>query len=306
MLGTSAMTPTAERNHPGVYVQYEGLGMLLDAGEGVQRQLRKAGINQSKIRAILLTHWHADHALGLLGVLQSLMIHHVHDEVLLITPHGGEKRLRSLFRAFSARPDYPLRVVEAPSDADGSFPFHGLTIRTRPVEHAQPTLAFRIDEPGRWKVHAERLRMAGIRPGPCLKALQEGRDAECNGKHLAVREYASFQPGRSLVYATDYASPRQIVSFARDATVLISEATYDERLAVKAAEHAHVTARQAALLAREASAGLLVLTHFSQRYESTSVLVEEARSVFPNTIAADDFMRITLTNPLGIGRCEKE
>ncbi len=307
MLGTSAMTPTVQRAHPSVYVQYEGLGILLDAGEGVQRQLRLAGINQSKIRLILLSHWHADHALGLIGLLQSLALHNVQDEVILLGPAGSGKRLRAAFTAFGGKPGYPLRVLEAPVDEKGVFQLFGLTIRTLPVEHAQPTIAFRIEEPARRKILIEKVRSRGVKPGPCLKALQEGRDADCQGIRLPVEEYTLLVPGRSIVYATDFLIDDRVAAFARNADVFICEATFTEEHADKAAAHAHLTAREAGMLAAQAKPRLLVLTHFSQRYDDTRVLVGEAAHAFDgNILAAEDFTRITIDEEIRIDRCVRD
>ncbi|MBI2142654.1 ribonuclease Z [Candidatus Woesearchaeota archaeon] len=235
-LGTSSMVPTKDRNQSGVFVSYGSEGILLDCGEGIQRQLKIAGISLTKLTKILITHWHGDHVLGLPGVVQ--------------------------------------------------------TLEALPLEHTTECLGFAIIESDKRKIRMDDIRKLGVPEGPLLGDLQEGKTVKWKGKSISPDDASYVSKGRKLAYITDTALCNNAVELAKDADMLICEATYAEDLEEKAEAYRHLTSKQAGLIANKASAKKLVLTHFSQRYKTTHDVEEGAKTVFDNIICAKDFMRV--------------
>ena len=290
-LGTSAMVPTKDRNHASVYLEHEGVGILFDCGEGTQRQLRIAGISPAKIRIICITHWHGDHALGLVGLLQTMGASHNEHEVTLIGPAGTSERIASLMEIYPAALPYTLNVIDA---EQGSHRFSGFRIASQPLMHVIPNLGFAFVEDDSRVLEHERIKREKIRDGPWLGRLQKGQDAEYDGRTLPLEDYTRLRKGRKVSYVTDTSYCKEAVELARNSDVLICESTFTSEHDEKSLAYDHMTAQQAAQLAVAAGVSRLVLTHFSQRYTRVDAFLEEAQAVFPDTRAAYDFMKLSV------------
>ena len=286
-LGTAAMVPTKERNHPSLLLEHEGVGILFDVGEGTQRQLRIAGIPPTRIHIICLSHWHGDHALGLMGLLQTMAASNTTHEVTLIGPVGSSEKLDLLERVYPARFSFSLRVVEASED---SVRFSGFSIRTLPLDHPVPNIGFQVVEDDTRLIRTDLLEEKGIPDGPWLGKLQRGQDAEWGDVLLDVDSYTKLRRGRRVSYVTDSGLVSNAIEIARDADLLVCESTFASEHTDKSVDYDHMTSEMAAQIAQRADVRRLLLTHVSQRYSDVSVLRDEARAIFPESDVAFDFM----------------
>jgi ribonuclease Z len=285
-LGTSAGTPTPQRNMAAVAIVLDGRVLLFDCGEGTQYRLQIAPVRASAIEAIFLTHLHGDHLFGLPGLLASLGLQGRTLPLTVYAPRGLASFLRGV--PYPGIP-YELRVAEVA--AGEVLRADGFRIVAAPVVHHAPCFAYGLiedDRAGRFDI--ARARELGVPHGPLLGRLQRGHDVTLpDGRVVASSEVLGpARPGRRVVYCTDTRPCPAAIELARGADVLIHESTYAAALAQEARERDHATSVEAAEVAREAGVQRLILTHFSPRYEDVAPLVAEARTIFPATEAAAD------------------
>jgi ribonuclease Z len=293
-LGTSCMQPTKERNHPGILITYKGEGLLFDCGEGIQRQLRCAGIKPTVVTKIFITHWHGDHVLGLPGLLQTMSAAERPEgnRVDIYGPRGTKKYMDLSLQTFASKDVLPLEVHEVKKGV--ILKTEEYSIFSEELVHSAPCVGFAFVEHDKRKVNMKEVKKLKVPEGPLLGALQRGETVTYNGKKIHPDDVTTLVKGRKVAYATDTRPCDGILRLGKDADVLILESTYLSDLQDKAKEYLHMTAAEAALLANEAQAKKLVLTHFSPRYKKVQDIEEEARAIFDNSIAAHDFMKIDL------------
>jgi ribonuclease Z len=294
ILGSSAAVPTKSRGLPSIAVVYRGSIILLDAGEGTQAALTRAGLSPLKVEAVLVTHLHGDHFFGLPGLLQSMGMLGRKSLLLVAGPRGLYSFLREAFKVSRWLPGYPLYIAELGAGERLSLP-SGWTVETFPTCHTVESLGYRLVEPPRKpKLNMELLRRLGLRPGPYLSKLREGEPVEVNGVLLKPEDVFIQQPRTTIVYTGDTRPCKTVVEAARNATVLVHDATFTSDMAEEAYEQGHSTAADAAKAAAEAGAELLVLFHISARYEDPTPLLNEARRYHHNTIVAEDTLKIVI------------
>jgi ribonuclease Z len=293
-IGTAASTPTRGRGLPATLVRRGGDQLLFDCGEGTQRQLLRS-IGLADLEEIFLTHFHADHFLGLPGMLKTFGLRGRETPLTIYGPPG----LRALFAAL--RPvvggtGYEVRLVElepnTPLERDGYL------VAPFPVEHRARAYGYVLvegDRPGRFD--EERARELGVEPGPDFGRLQAGEPVSVEGREV-LPEQVLGEPrrGRKLVLTGDTAPADATRAMAHGADLLVHEATFASEEAERAAETGHSTARGAAELAAAAEVALLALTHVSPRY-GPDELRAEAREVFDATIVPRDFDRVEIPFP---------
>jgi ribonuclease Z len=293
VLGTSSMVPTADRNHSATLLAYNDQKILIDCGEGTQRQLRKSKISAAKITKILISHWHGDHILGLPGLIQTLGASEYSKVLQVFGPKGTKKSFEQMFEFFvnkNKRIKYTVTEVE-----EGIiFQDKNIVIEAYYLVHSAPTIGYVIKEKDRIKVDMEKLRKFGLDSGPKIKNLQMGRNIEHQGKVIQVAEVTRCVPGQKVAFVTDTKICQNAIKIARNADLLFCEATFREDCKDKAEEYMHLTAKQAASIAKDGKAKRLVLVHFSQRYKSVKQHVDEAKEIFSNTMAAEDFQEFIL------------
>ena len=287
-LGTSGSAPTARRAPSATLVRRGGERLLVDCGEGTQRQLLRSDIGLVELEEVFLTHLHADHILGLPGMLKTFALRGREVALTVYGPPGTRALFSSLRRLFG-RLTYEVTVVELePGDV---LQRDGYRLSAFPVDHGVDAVGYAIIEdprPGRFDVDAaDRL---GVPSGPDRGALQQGRSVIlADGRVVTPAEVlGEGRRGRVAVLAGDTAPAATVVEAAAGADVLVHEATFlaDER--DRAKETRHSTAAEAALVAREAGVRLLALTHVSNRYGGREV-EEEARQLFADTVVPRDF-----------------
>ncbi len=294
-LGTSAMIPTKERNHSAMLIKYDGEGILVDCGEGTQRQLKIAGETATKITKILISHWHGDHVLGLPGLLQTLSAseYATKEKVLEIYgPRGTKKHVELMLEAFPFDNKLQMSVKEV---SNGKFVNTELyEIEAYPLDHSIPCIGFCFIEKDKRRIDVAKIKKLGIPEGPLLGKLQQNMAISHNGKNISPKDTTYIIPGKVIGIITDTGQCKNCLEIAEGTDILICEATFMEKEAEKAEQYKHLTIKQAALIAHTANAKKLILTHFSQRYKEKSELEQEARDIFSNVVLAYDGMKITV------------
>lgn len=287
-LGTSGSAPTARRAPTALLVRRGGERLLFDCAEGTQRQLMRSSVGLPDLDDIFITHFHADHYLGLPGMLKTFALRQRETPVTVHGPPGLRDLFGSLRRVFG-KLTYPVDVVEIrPGEA---LERDGYRILAFPVDHGTSSVGYAIDEdarPGRFDV--ETADALGVPPGPERGALQRGEAVALpDGRVIeAAAVVGAPRPGRRVLIPGDTAPTETVRVLAAGADVLVHEASFADDGEDRAAETLHTTARQAAEIARDADVRLLVLTHVSPRYFGPELL-REAREVFPSTVLPRDF-----------------
>jgi ribonuclease Z len=293
-LGTGGSVPSARRSTASLLLARGGKRLMFDCGEGTQRQLQRS-LGLSQVDEIYLTHFHADHILGLPGLLKTYDLTGREEPLTIYGPRGLLDLFKTLGRLIG-RTDYELRLVElGPGDA---VSHDGAQVRPFAVEHSVRANGYTLIEeerPGRFDPEAA--KRLGVSEGPAFAALQRGEQVD--GRDGPVRpEEVMGQPraGRTIAITGDTAPCRATVEAARGADLLVHDASFSEEEAQRAAETGHSTVGQAAAVAREAEVKMLALVHISSRYHVGTVL-DEAREVFGPTLAPKDFDLIEIPFP---------
>jgi ribonuclease Z len=294
ILGTASQVPTRTRNHNGYLLRWDREGILFDPGEGTQRQFSFAGVSPSRITRICLTHLHGDHCLGLPGVLQRLALDGALHEIPIHYPASGQRYVEHLCDASIGRRQ-PVRLEPVVSDGPIE-PGPPLRIEARALDHSVDAIGWRIEEPPRRHFLADGLRAFGIE-GPQVGVLERQGWLDLEGRRVDIDEVSEWRAGHSVAVVMDTRTCDAAVELAHGVDLLLCEATFLESEVGLAVESGHMTARQAATVAREAGAGRLVLTHLSSRYPDPLGHLQEAREVFADVMVAEDLTVIDITNP---------
>ncbi len=290
VLGTASQAPTRHRNHNGYLLRWDGRSILFDPGEGTQRQLLFAGMSAWPIEQICITHFHGDHCLGLPGILQRMALDGVDHPVDVLFPASGAEYFHRLRHAsvFHDR----LEVRPVPVAAGGrSFDDGILSIVAARLDHEPETFGWRVEEPGGRRMLPDRLEQAGVH-GPDIGVLQRRGWVEVDGRRVALVDLSERRVGQTMAFVMDTGISDAAVELASEADLLVCESTFTTQDEGLARRYHHLTAADAARVARDAGARLLVLSHFSQRYPDSRVLLDEAASIFPNVVAAEDLLRV--------------
>jgi ribonuclease Z len=295
-LGTSGSMPTAQRAPTAILLRRGGERLLFDCAEGTQRQLLRSEIGLVELKEIFLTHYHADHYLGLPGMLKTFALRGREAPITIYGPPG----LRKLFVALKVifgQLTYPYYLEELRSGTELDRGDYMLV--TFPVEHGLHSIGYALVEhprPGRFDVEAA--NRLDVPEGPERGALQAGRAITLPDGRAVTADMVlgPERSGRKVVIAGDTAPAGSVLEAARGADVLVHEATFCHEEEERARETAHSTALDAAALAREADVQLLALTHLSPRYLAGQV-AREARAVFPDTVVPKDFDIIEIPYP---------
>jgi len=289
-VGTAGSAPSARRSLPATLVRRGGERLLFDCGEGTQRQLTRS-IGLVELEDVFLTHFHADHVLGLPGLVKTF---NLRGRERPLTVHGppGLTRLFKTFAPLIGRTGFELRLVEL--DHGDELERDGYRIAAFDVDHGVRAQGYALIEearPGRFD--EARARELGVEPGPDFGRLQRG---EAVGGVAPQDVLGPERRGRKVVITGDTAPSQLVAAVAHRADLLVHEATFLAADAERAAETHHSTAGQAGSLAAEAEVGMLALTHLSARYPAREVR-EQARAQFGATVVPDDFDRVELPLP---------
>jgi ribonuclease Z len=285
-LGTASQVPTRERNHNGYFLRWDAEGFLFDPGEGTQRQMIFADVTASQITKIFITHFHGDHCLGLAGVLQRISLDRVPHAVQIFYPASGEKYLDNLTN--SSIYYNTARIERIPIAQEGVvFTAPDYSIESYRLEHSAESWGYRIRETDSVTLLPEKLAEFGIRGRDAGRLKTEGK-LEIGGKIVSLDDCSVARRGQSFAFVMDTRLCLNAFRLAKDVDVLVCESTYLQAETEEAIAHGHLTSEQAARIAKDSNAKLLVLTHFSQRYQNIQDFVAEAREIHPNSIAVRD------------------
>ena len=288
-LGTGCMQPTKARNHAGVLLKYKKENILFDCGEGIQRQMRIAGEKPAKITRLCISHWHGDHVFGIPGLLSSMGADQSENTLHVYGPKGSKVYLNHMFKSFAAKDIIPFEVHEVSEGV--FFENDDFALEAHALKHSVSCIGFSFIEKDRRRIDVAKAHKLGLE-GPILGKLQEGKNITVKGKRIKSDDVTYFVKGKKISYATDTLGCNGTDKLAKDADLLILEGTLLDNLRSNAEKSKHLTVKQAALIASENNTKKLVITHISQRYKSSADISEEAQAYFPDSIVAEDFMKI--------------
>jgi ribonuclease Z len=292
-LGTSAARPTVERNVSGLALHREGETMLFECGEGTQRQMMRYGVSFA-LSEIFFTHFHADHFLGVIGLIRTLGLQGRPEPLFLYGPKGAKKVLGEAMKLGVERVPFPVDITELkPGEA---LKKDGYELRVFATEHGGVSVGYALCEyERRGRFDVEKAKAAGIPEGPLWGKLTKGEAIElADGRRLTADGFVGpTRRGRTVVFTGDTRPSASVVDAAKGADLLIHEATFGEEEKERAKETGHSTAKEAAQVALAAGVKRLMMCHVSARYSmSADELVKEAREVFPNASVAKDGMEV--------------
>lgn len=286
ILGCSSQQPTRRRNHGAYLLRWNEEGFLFDPGEGTQRQFIFANVAPTCVNRIFVSHFHGDHCLGLGSMLMRLNLDKVTHPIHCYYPASGKvyfDRLR-----YGTMYHENIHVIEHPIkgpglvDEDDNF-----RIEAYALDHGVENFAYRVIEKDVRRFEKDKLEKAGV-IGPLVRQLEAQGFIVVDGKKVVIDDVSYFQKGDVFAIVIDTVPCPGALAAAKDATLLLCESTYLKEHAHLAKEYLHMTAEEAATIAKKSHVKLLVLTHFSARYQDLDGFEKEARAIFPSTVVADD------------------
>jgi ribonuclease Z len=292
-LGTGCAIPTKRRAHPAVLLSYKNENILVDCGEGVQRQIRIAKINPCSIIKIFITHWHGDHTLGIPGLVQTLELNGYNKQLDIYGPKGTKMFMDLYLRLFVHPNSINIQVHEIQTGK--FFENEDIQLEAEQMNHNTPTFSYSFIIKEKSRLDKKKLSKLKIPNGPLIGELKQGKTILFNGKKIDGNRLLYKEEGKKISFILDTAINENCRKIAHNADLLISEATFSQDEEENAKMTFHLTSKQAAEIAKKANAKKLILMHLSQRFEKDpSKLLKEAKSVFKNTILAEDFMKLEI------------
>ncbi|MDW7726895.1 MAG: ribonuclease Z [Candidatus Methanoperedens sp.] len=293
-LGTGGTLPTPDRNPSAIFINIKGNTMLFDCGEGTQQQMMRAKTGM-KLGSIFITHYHADHFLGIPGLIQTMSFNGRTETLDIYGPEWTEQFVRFLIELGYFRLNYKINAHELKG---GDVIDKGeYLIRAVETDHGIPSLGYvLLEKPRPGRFNREKAIGLGVPVGSLFSKLHKGETITVNGREIHPEEVVGKQrPGRKLVYSGDTRPCKEIENESRYADLLIHDGTMAHDLQDWAVETKHSTTKEAAELARNAGARKLILTHISSRYsENTKQLLDDAKEVFQNASIAKELMEIVI------------
>ena len=296
VLGTSCSNPTKERNLSGVCLEFAGKTLLFDCPEGTQRQMMLAGASYMSVDYVFISHFHADHVLGLPGMLATMSMQGRDWPLHVFGPRGIERQMEKVLSLGLLRQGFEIICHEARNGeilAEKDFSIEAVELR-----HEVQCFGFVFREKNKsgefQRQWAERL---GIPEGPMWSKLQKGESIEANGKTFRpedVMDYSKGRKGRKISVIMDTLPDEKYFHAIMDSDILIHESSFLQKHAERAKETKHSTAKQAAETAKKTNAKKLLLLHISPRYRGEKEMEEEAKKVFPHAIVAKDLMQMEI------------
>jgi ribonuclease Z len=293
-LGTGAVMPTSTRNHTGILFKYNSENILVDCGEGTQRQFRKAKINPCKLTKILITHWHGDHVLGLPGLFQTLAMNGYKKTLEVYGPKGTKKYMDEILESFIPTKKIKMKVYEVTGTfiKNSDFKITSFLLNNQP-----PTNGYLFEENDKLRIDKSKLKKLKLSREESAKLgeLTKGKNIQINNKLIKSKDYTYKQPGKKISFILDTKICVNAKKLTKDSDLAIIESTYSDEESAIAFEYNHLTAGQAAEIAKQSKVKQLILTHFSQRYENReNILLKQAQKIFKNTKLAEDLMSVEI------------
>lgn len=290
-LGTGSMQPTKTRNHSAILLRFKDENILLDCGEGTQRQMRIAGLKPAKISKLLISHWHGDHVFGIPGLLSAMGADKYAKILDIYGPIGSKKFLGNLLKSFAAKHIIKFKVHEIVQGEFFSNEYFKLEART--LRHSVACLGYSFIEQDRRRIEINKTKKLGLE-GPVLGKLQKGQNLNINGEKILSKDFTYIVKGKKISYIADTSVCQGAEKLAENADLLISEGTHLDDIKEKTKIYKHLTVKQAAEIAKKNKAKKLVITHISPRYKNSKEVLKEAKKHFNNSNIAEDFMKIEI------------
>ena len=293
-LGTSGAMPTTDRGLTCICLVKDNEILMFDAGEGAQISYLKSGLPWNKKMKIFVTHLHGDHCIGILGLLQTMNLQNRTESVEIFGPDGIDEFIAANIKILNFGLSFPVlisRVNEGLIVDEKDY-----SVFANDANHGIPAFSFRFDEKDRpGKFFPENAKALEIPEGKLWRELQMGNSIEIDGKEIFSSQVTGKRrPGRKIGVSGDTRPTDELVEFFKNCDYLSFDSTFADELKDKAVEANHSTAKEAAELAEKANVSTLILTHFSARYNDESVLLEEAKKIHDNTIAAKDLLEVNI------------
>ena len=293
-LGTSGAMPTTDRGLTCICLVKDNEILMFDAGEGAQISYLKSGLPWNKKMKIFVTHLHGDHCIGILGLLQTMNLQNRTESVEIFGPDGIDEFIAANIKILNFGLSFPVlisRVNEGLIVDEKDY-----SVFANDANHGIPAFSFRFDEKDRpGKFFPENAKALEIPEGELWRELQMGNSIEIDGKEIFSSQVTGKRrPGRKIGVSGDTRPTDELVEFFKNCDYLSFDSTFADELMDKAVEANHSTAKEAAELAEKANVSALILTHFSARYNDESVLLEEAKKIHDNTIAAKDLLEVNI------------
>lgn len=289
-LGTGAMKPTPKRFTSSLMLRYKGEILMFDAGEGIQVRVSQSGFSPMKVDKLFITHFHGDHFYGLPGMIFTMSNAERTKELTIYGPRETGKFVEQIISLGYGRVTFPIHVEEL--EPGSVVKGEGYSVTAFETDHGPPGLGYVFREEDGVNVNAEKMKALGLKPNPKFRQLKEGKTIEIKGHILKPGDWLVPVPGDSLAYTGDTRYSKTVAGAVRGVTVLVHEATHFSGDSKDFRDHS--SAADAARVATEAGVKELFLIHLSPRYKSDKLLMDEARSIFPQTYIPKDLDKLVV------------
>ncbi|MBN2479420.1 MAG: ribonuclease Z [Parachlamydiales bacterium] len=290
ILGSSAQQPTRKRNHGAYLIRWNEEGLLFDPGEGTQRQFIFANVAPTCVTKIFVSHFHGDHCLGLGSMLMRLNLDKVTHPIHCYYPGNHKKNFDYL--RYGCVYHQTINIIEHPVEKEGVQDDDAkFKIEAYFLDHGISSIGWRIVEKDKIKFDKTLLKKFNVF-GPNVRKLEKEKKLKIEGKLIKLEDVSWIQKGEAVAVILDSKYTDVMVKIAKDAKILICESTFSDEHKDLARKYLHMTAKDAATVAKKANVDKLILTHFSARYRDLDIFEKEAKQIFENTILAEDFKRI--------------
>ena len=293
-LGTGTATPTAKRNHPGVLISHDSERILIDCGEGIQRQMQISKSKLTKLTRILITHWHGDHTLGIPGLLETLHMAEYSKTLHIYGPKGTKENLAHFEKIYGKfKIKYKVKEISKGKFLDEKEFF----LEVMPMTHSTHSLAYSFVAKDKLRLNKTKLKKLKLPNMPLLGKLQQGKDIihPKTKKKIRSSQVTFLEKGKKVSVIMDTVLNPNTIKIAKNSDILISEASFSENEEEKAKLYKHLTASQAATIAKKAKAKKLFLIHISKRYEhNLNPILKEAKKIFKSVTIPKDLDTISI------------
>ncbi len=284
-LGTGNAVPTEKRNHTAILLSYKNENILVDCGEGTQRQFRYAKLSPSKLTRILISHWHGDHILGLPGLFQTLGMTDYQKTLQIYGPKNTSYFLEQLKKLVNIK--IPLNIHNI--EQGKFFEEKEFYLEALPMSHDTPCLAYSFVIKDKLRLDKKKIKALKIPNSPLLGELQQGKDIALEKKKIKSSQVTYLEKGKKVTFILDTSINQNTYKIAQNSDLLICESTYSKEEEKVAREYKHLTSTDAANIAKKSKSKKLILTHISQRYEhNPEIILKEAKKIFKNTFLVND------------------
>ena len=297
-LGTGCSNPTKDRNLSAVALRFEGEWMLFDCAEGTQRQMVKSSVSYIKLKYIFLTHFHADHILGLPGLIATMALHERSEDLHVFGPKGVSQIVNVLLKFVGENIPFKILCHEIKPQGGTILKEENFSVTATSLAHNCKCFGFVFKEKDKeGKFMRKKAESLGIPVGPLYSKLVAGKSVKVEGKVFKpkdVMDYSKGRKGKKISYILDTMPNEKYFKAIEDSDILIHEASFSEDEKERAKEIAHSTASQAAEVAKKTNAKKLILTHISPRYKEDKKILADAKRIFRNSYIANDFLELEL------------